>query len=198
MFLTLLLGVISGVVFMLKDGNTTQPSAPPLESAVSTATAEPQLVPISVAAAPTRAPLPEYTLFVPTIGVYAPIVELPPEETTWNVTALGAASVGHLMGTSPLQTGGNSVVVGHVEMPDGRGGVFKTLHDLKVGDPVVVRIMDREQWYRVREFRNVAPDDLSVLYPTPHDQLTLITCDEYDFIAGVYRTRFVVIADSVT
>jgi len=197
MFLTLLLGVIAGTLFVVKDWIPVQSDAGDIEVVPSTETPEPRPTATSVALAPTAQSIVKYTLFVPAIGVYAPIVELFPEGTSWSVAYLGGANVGHLSGTSALDTSGNSVVVGHVEMPDGSGGVFKALHDLKIGDSLVVKIDNRERWYVVQELRTVAPDDLSVLYPTPNDILTLITCDEYDFISGVYRSRFVVVAGRV-
>jgi sortase (surface protein transpeptidase) len=41
------------------------------------------------------------------------------------------------------------------------------------------------------------PDDLTVLYPTTDERLTLITCDSYDFLQDAYLERMVVIADRI-
>ena len=52
--------------------------------------------------------------------------------------------------------------------------------------------------YRVTGLRRVDPTDLSVLRSTDVDRLTLITCDDYDFLRDLYTTRVVVIADRVS
>ena len=45
--------------------------------------------------------------------------------------------------------------------------------------------------------RTVAPDDMSVLYPTAEDRLTLITCDSFDYLSFTYLERIVAIAERV-
>jgi LPXTG-site transpeptidase (sortase) family protein len=93
---------------------------------------------------------------------------------------------------------GTIVLAGHVEMGDGRRGVFATVGELKMGDPLYLTQHDDERIYQVTEIRQVAPDDLTVLYPAPEDKLTLITCTDYDFVQNVYLQRLIVVAERVT
>ena len=109
------------------------------------------------------------------------------------VSNLGT-SIGHLQGTSWLGEDGNVVLSGHVEMSDGRTGVFATLEQINLGDEVVIVENETTYTYLVNDLRKVEPTDLSVVYPTGGDQLTLITCSDYDFLGDNYDTRFVVVA----
>ncbi len=150
---------------------------------------------------PTLAPLalptvtkPETTtFFVPTAGVRAPVVEVYLNGQSWDVSRLGY-NAGHLQGTAPFGATGNLVLVGHVEMGDGRPGIFASINSMQVGDPLILSRGQLEKRYAVSEVRKVEPDDLSVLYPTTSDRLTLITCGDYDFLQNQYLERIVVIA----
>ena len=82
-------------------------------------------------------------------------------------------------------------------MPDGRAGIFAGMSKLNVGDPVILSLDNQEQRYNITTVKKVQPDDLSVLYPTDKDQLTLITCDAYDFLQNTYQDRVVVVAERV-
>lgn len=48
----------------------------------------------------------------------------------------------------------------------------------------------------MNNIRSTEPDDLSVLYPSAQNMLTLITCDNYDFVSNTYLTRTIVTATS--
>jgi LPXTG-site transpeptidase (sortase) family protein len=134
------------------------------------------------------------TLYIPSAGIYASVVEVFLDGTSWDIRNLGI-NVGHLQGTAWLESPGNIVLSGHVEMADGRQGVFATIDELEEGDLLVLQHGDEERQYTVRSGFRVQPDDLSVLYPTQTDQLTLITCDSYDFFQNAYLERIVVVAD---
>jgi LPXTG-site transpeptidase (sortase) family protein len=60
---------------------------------------------------------------------------------------------------------------------------------------IYLRQGEDERSYKVVEIENVMFDDLTPLYPTSSDRLTLITCDDYDFFSDVYRERTVVVAE---
>jgi LPXTG-site transpeptidase (sortase) family protein len=122
------------------------------------------------------------------------VIEVFLDGNSWDIRNLGT-NVGHLQGTAWLDTPGNIVLSGHVEMADGRLGVFATIEELAQGDLVVLQHGTEERRYGVREISRVAPDDLRVLYPTQSEQLTLITCDAYDFFQNAYLERVVVVAD---
>jgi sortase A len=71
---------------------------------------------------------------------------------------------------------GNLVLAGH------RTSWFRRLETLQIGDTIEVEWVrkahggPRSQVYAVEVVRVATPDDLSLLEPTPHDALTLVTC----------------------
>jgi LPXTG-site transpeptidase (sortase) family protein len=136
------------------------------------------------------------TVFIPTVGIHTTIIEAYLDGNSWDVANLGS-NAGHLQGTASLDEPGNVVLAGHVELADGRQGVFARVGEVKIGDPIIVQEGDSQRHYIVRAVEVTTPDDLSVLYPTQDDQLTLITCDAYDFFQDVYRERTVVIAERI-
>jgi LPXTG-site transpeptidase (sortase) family protein len=83
-------------------------------------------------------------------------------------------------------------------MANGGPGVFAHLRDLSAGDIVYLTPPNEAQRiYSIETVRTVAPDDLSVLYPTTTDRLTLITCDSFDFVSFTYLERIVATAARV-
>jgi LPXTG-site transpeptidase (sortase) family protein len=98
---------------------------------------------------------------------------------------LGAAA--HYPGTSWPGGGSNIYLYAHA-----RDGMFIKLWDAQVGDEVVLTLVDGSQRrYVVSEIRpKVVWNDMSVLAPTPTEQLTLQTCTSYQQTAP----RFLVIA----
>ncbi len=200
----IILGVIIGGLFPLFDRTRAprpQAAAPATVPATATAvetarpTARPTVTPLAL---PTLAKKPDpMTIVVPTAGINTNIVQVYLNGVSWDVSRLGY-NAGHLQGTAEFGAKGNFVLAGHVEMADGRPGVFASLNEIGVGDPLVLGKGKSTRRYIVRAVTTVEPDDLSVLYPTTTDQLTLITCGDYDFWQNVYRERLVVIADRAT
>ena len=190
-----LLGIVVGVGFYLTQTTpapivppafTDEPTATPTESAKARATSLP----------PTK---PNATLTLPTLGIFAEIITAYiDEDGAWDVSQLGMR-VGHLDGTAWVNQVGNVVLSGHVEMADGRLGVFAPLEQLKVGD--VLTIEDRETLYRyqVYDIRYVTPNIIDVLedHPTRPHTLTLITCSGYRFVSNEYAERLVVFAEFI-
>ncbi len=83
-------------------------------------------------------------------------------------------------GTSvPGQTG-NTVITGHSSYfpwdPGRFKDVFALLHQVEVGDRVVIFHNQDKYIYEVFEKEVVYPQEIEVLKPTPDDRLTLITC----------------------
>ncbi|HEX2618627.1 MAG TPA: class F sortase [Phototrophicaceae bacterium] len=139
----------------------------------------------------------EAELFIPEIGVSAAIIPVFLDGESWNVSQLGM-NVGYLQGTAWLDQPGNVVLSGHVELRDGRPGIFRELRDLSVGDQIIIVYQGSERTYQVSESLTVNPDDLTPLYPTETDRLTLITCDAYDFFQDSYQKRAVIVAERVS
>lgn len=137
-------------------------------------------------------------IFIPSAGIIAPITQVYLDGVSWDVSRLGT-NVGHLQGTSWLDDQpGNIVLSGHVELSDGRQGIFANLSSVQVGQIITVS-RGSEQWnYIIVSVETVEPDDLTPLYPSEHARLTLITCGGYNFFADRYQVRTVVIADRVS
>ena len=55
-----------------------------------------------------------------------------------------------------------------------------------------------ERTYQITQMFLTQPDDLTVMYPSQTEKLTLVTCSNYDFFADEYRDRFIVIAERVS
>lgn len=93
----------------------------------------------------------------------------------------------HYPGTAWPGAGSNIYIYAHAQR-----GMFLDLWNVRIGDEVVLELVDgSERVYRVTEIRpRTRWDDLSVLQPTPHEQLTLQTSTSYTATAP----RFVVIA----
>jgi sortase A len=94
-------------------------------------------------------------------------------------------AVGHIDGTALPGTDGNSGIAGH------RDGFFRGLKDIVGGDVVELETLGAKEKYRVERTWIVAPEDVSVLDPTPARSLTLVTCFPFYFV-GSAPQRFIV------
>jgi LPXTG-site transpeptidase (sortase) family protein len=193
-----ILGGLLGVAFTAADRAQDQPAAAPPPTLRSILTLAPTLPPPTAppAAQTAPTPVPLASLLIPSAGVNANVVAVYLGSVSWDVSALGG-NVGHLEGTAWFGSPGNIGLAGHAEMSDGRPGVFAGLDRLAPGDPIILMQGGREQRYRVREVRRVEPRDLTVLYPSTTERMTLITCDDYSFVQNTYLERIAVIADRV-
>ena len=96
-------------------------------------------------------------------------------------------AVGHVPSTALPGEEGNAAFAGH------RDTFFRKLRDVRKGDEIVTTLAGRHR-YVVSELRIVDPRDVSVLEPTPHPVLTLVTCYPFNYI-GSAPERFIVRAD---
>jgi len=155
-------------------------------------------MPTDVAQAPEQPDIPTGTrILIPSLGVAAQIVQVYLDGTSWDVSRLGQ-NVGHLKGTAWLPTQGNVVLLGHVEMANGSKGIFASLKDLRNGDLIVLQTADGDFRYQISEVYFTDPTNLEPIYPQTKSLLTLITCDDYDFVTNVYNKRLIVVADQLT
>lgn len=202
LFVAILGMVAAGIVMLYENARTPRvgritTTAPATRAATARATAalpRPTQTPVPVLSLPTQQSESETLLLAPTAGIRSAVVEIFLSGTSWDVSRLGERA-GHLQGTAAFGARGNLGLAGHVEMADGRPGIFARLDQVEVGDPLIMKRGTREKRYQVTEIRAVSPDDLTVLYPTERDRLTLITCSEYNFWHDTYRKRFVVVAE---
>ena len=174
---------------------TTLPGVTP--SATNTISAPPLIVSPGASVVPSALfqPVGDKSVFVPKLGwpSAVPVVELPLVNQTWDVRPL-AHNVGHLEETSWLGTGGNTVLVAHIQLNFQDMGPFQHLNQLAIGDQVYVADHGKFYAYTVTNIRTVEPTDVQVTYPTVDPILTLITCTIWDSHRGVFAKRLVVTA----
>jgi|SRR5581483_2046859 LPXTG-site transpeptidase (sortase) family protein len=113
----------------------------------------------------------------------------------WDLTHLGQMA-GHLEGTPNIGQGGNYVLAGHVEMKDGSPGPFALIGSLQPGDFISV-FSDKPgtplvMQYAVSAVKTVRPTDFDVIRNHGYEELTLVTCKDWDQKTRSYLERVVV------
>jgi len=158
--------------------------------------AEPLAVSVQGDSSAAPAPSGVAALFIPRLERSAPIFTSRLSEGSWDVSLIGQ-NVGHLQGTSELNEGGNIVLAAHVELRDGRPGAFFGLERLQEGDELALFLDGQVRRFRISRIYNTVPTDLNPIRPTIANRLTLITCDDYDFLSNAYNSRIIVVADEI-
>jgi len=168
----------------VENGTSQQPAAP----------TQPQPTPATVTLPNSTAP----TLMIPSVGMQVGIKTFPLDGVSWAIDPYEPL-VGHLQGTSWIDGNGNVALAGHSLYPDGRAGVFNSLYNVSLGDEIIVQEGNTVRRYQVSDIRVVEYTDISVVYPTAHNRVTLITCDipSFESQTGLYGERLVVIADAI-
>jgi LPXTG-site transpeptidase (sortase) family protein len=138
------------------------------------------------------------TLYIPGANIESALTSFPLGEITWEIDPWEPL-VGHFAGTAWLNQTGNVVLGGHAEYPNGQPGVFYNLTQVGIGDEIYVQDGALQRRYVVVNVRSVDYRDVSVVYPTSNNRLTLVTCDIPSYVAAEnrYYERLVVIADEV-
>ena len=201
----MLIAVMVGAAYYVTDNrpSAAEPTVAPVLVAANTplpptATPTPTLQPSPQPTVPlsgNRRELPDdTTLFVPRAGIFSRVIESYLDGQSWDISQL-RTNVGHLEGTAWIDQPGNVVLSGHVEMADGRPGVFANLGELAVDDIIVLMTRGEEHRYIITRVYTTTPNDLQPLMPTTNDQLTLITCDSYDFFTDSYLERTIIVAE---
>ena len=215
LFMIIVMGIVSGIAFLVYDQSRpienleATPSLSVSPTSVSVASADITSTPqFSGILAVTPSPTPviandlgpdieNAALVIPNAGIVAPIVRAYIGQGSWDVSSLGN-NVGHLEGTRWIPENGNVVLSGHVELNDGRQGVFANLHELQVGDRIIITQNGDDFNYDIMSIDSHEPTDLTPIYPSSENRLTLITCGSYDFISDSYLERVVVVAEQVS
>jgi sortase A len=138
---------------------------------------------------------PPTRLVIPAMELDAPIVAVPIVGDTWDVSSL-TNEIGHLAGTANPGERSNMVLSAHVTLKTG-AGPFQRLEWLRRGATAVVYTGEEEYIYRVVRKEYVAPEDVSVTYPTYSPVLTLLTCTKWDAENRRYSERLAVFATLV-
>ena len=158
---------------------------------------EPVEAPVAVAAQPPP-PSNGRLLTIPTAGISVGITTFPLDGVSWAIDPWEPV-VGHFQGTSWVNQTGNVVLGGHSEMPDGSLGIFGSLYNVGIGDEIYVQDAGITRRYVVVNIMSVDYRDVSVVYPTTFNRLTLVTCDIPSYVAeqNFYYERLVIVADEV-
>ncbi len=117
-------------------------------------------------------------------------------EVTWDVSSL-RHTVGIFDRLTPIGTRGNAVLGGHSEQARGVADVFFNLHQVQVGDEVLVTSGGDTLRYQVISVSSVNFRDLSILQDAGDERLTIITCDRSSYAGSGYANRVVVVAHRV-
>jgi LPXTG-site transpeptidase (sortase) family protein len=120
-----------------------------------------------------------------------PIVGVPLADDDWNLSWLWDEA-GWLEGTAFPSWQGNSVLTGHVTLPDGEAGPFASLGKMKWGDLVIIHAYGTTYTYEVRQNRTVSPYNTSVLQHEDESWVTLLTCKTYNESTNTYSNRIAV------
>lgn len=135
-------------------------------------------------------------IVIPAMNLDTVVKFVPFSGKTWLIGGL-KQEVAWMGDTSWPGLGGNTGLAGHIDLADGSAGPFWNLGQLKNGDEVRLYAGGRVYIYRVRGKVDVDESDLSVIEPSDHPQVTLITCSGWDSAVRAYLRRLVVFADFV-
>ena len=170
-------------------------SEPYIESHNSTPTNSDQSSTLSLPKSPPS------RLLIGEIGVDAPVIELGLQKNGTIEVPVNGEDVGwYKYGPTPGEIG-SSVIVGHLDTPQG-AAVFYKLKELDTGDTIRVKRNDGKiAIFEVRSKETFSQDNfptLKVYAPTKNASLKLVTCEGI-FLesAGHYSDNLVVFADLV-
>ena len=131
---------------------------------------------------------PDDRVIIPHIGQNVPIVQIPPDtliRRDWSalekqIQEALRNGVVHFPGTAYPGEQGNVVITGHSSYfpwdPGRFKDVFALLHQVNVGDLVIVYHDQKKYTYQVYDKKVVKPSEISVLTQAGDTRLTLITC----------------------
>jgi LPXTG-site transpeptidase (sortase) family protein len=133
----------------------------------------------------------DLVLEIPSLDKKISIMGIPYTANGWDVTWLGNQA-GYLDGTAFPTWAGNSVITGHVYLPNGLPGPFVDLGQLRYGDQIIVHFAGQRYIYQIRESKVVSPRDRSVFKHEDYSWLTLVTCKDFNETTDTYARRVVV------
>lgn len=154
-----------------------------LLSAKTAKGAAPEIPPLNLEIYP-----PDMRIIIPRINQNVPVVGVKNEnlisrkwdELEADIQKSLRNGVIHYPGTALPGDNGNVVITGHSSYYAWDAGrfkdVFALLHDVKIGDRIVVYFNQKKFVYEINKIKVVLPKDVDVLSPSQTEQLTLITC----------------------
>lgn len=108
---------------------------------------------------------------VPALNIDLSIIEAKVVNGYWELSETTAS---HGVGSANPGEKGNIVIFAHA-----REGLFLPLRNIKVGNTIYILTKDRWYKYSVSETKEVAPNEIQVIAPTPDETLTLYTCSGF-------------------
>lgn len=142
-----------------------------------------EIPPLDIDVAP-----PDTRIIIPRINQNVPIIETSDEnlyKRDWDalekdIQEALKGGVIHYPGTKWPDEGGNFVVTGHSSYypwdPGRFKDVFALLHNVVLGDRIVVFHEQKKYLYQVSDIKVVLPEEVNILGNTGDDRITLITC----------------------
>jgi sortase A len=124
---------------------------------------------------------PEAVLRLPSLALEVPVYA---DTSDFNLDR----GAGRIPGTATLDEAGNLGIAAH------RDGFFRKLKDAAIGMDIYLEHGGRTQRYHITEISIVTPQDGSVLAPTTHPSITLVTCYPFYFV-GSAPQRYIVRAE---
>jgi sortase A len=132
----------------------------------------------------TNPDLPDAVLRIPKLKLEVPVYDGTSDRTL-------NRGAGRIAGTAHVGAVGNIGIAAH------RDGYFRPLKDIAVGDAMFLDTVHDTREYRVTRLDIVNPDNVSVLDPTSHPTITLVTCYPFYFVGSAPK-RFIVTAQAAT
>lgn len=110
-------------------------------------------------------------IIIPKNDIDLPITFSKIKKGYWKTSETTAS---HGEGSANPGEGGNVVVFAHA-----REGLFYNLKDVKKDD--VIYVLTRDRWfkYKIKEIKNVYPNQIETIAPTDYEVLTLFTCSGF-------------------
>ncbi len=186
---------------LIAQQNASKEGQKPLPIAINTTQAKKQIPPLSMEIAP-----PDDRVIIPRISQNVPIVQISTDaliRKDWKalenqVQDALRFGVVHYPGTAYPGEKGNVVVTGHSSYfpwdPGRFKDVFALLHQVNVGDQVVVYHNQKKYVYQVYSKKVVKPSEIEVLTQSGETRLTLITCTP----VGTDLNRLIVLARPIS
>jgi LPXTG-site transpeptidase (sortase) family protein len=135
--------------------------------------------------APRPRPGPISALRIPSLRISAAVVP-----TTWDPPAF---VIGEVRGSADVGLG-NSVLVGH--LTGAAGAIFKDLHQLQPGDPIIATSRGIEYTFEVSDVQTRPAADSALTAASAQPRLTLMTCTgTWDPIGRNFSDRLWIIAE---
>lgn len=122
----------------------------------------------------------DFHLVIPSLNLEAPIIADVDGSNKDEYFKALENGIAHFKGTAKPGEGSNIFIFGHSSFYRNKPGnykeIFKDLEKMKSGDEIILWYQKKEFRYQVSEIKVVNPDQVSVLGPTPKEQVSLMTC----------------------